>query len=82
MDYVEYRIIQKGGEIRWLEDYGHFTQHDNEGDIFYVFVVDATERKKRQLQEKEEQLQEQLRRLSMIASSALIMNPFFMLIWI
>lgn len=24
LDYVEYRIIQKGGEIRWIEDYGHF----------------------------------------------------------
>ncbi len=77
MDYVEYRIIQKGGEIRWLEDYGHFTQHDNEGDIFYVFVVDATERKKRQLQEKEEQLQEQLRRLSMIAGLSIDYESIF-----
>ena len=24
LDYVEYRIIQKGGGIRWVEDYGHF----------------------------------------------------------
>lgn len=77
MDYVEYRIIQKGDEIRWLEDYGHFTQHDNEGDIFYVFVVDATERKKRQLQEKEEQLQEQLRRLSMIAGLSIDYESIF-----
>jgi len=45
MDYVEYRIIQKGGEIRWLEDYGHFVQSDKMGDIFYVFVVDATEKR-------------------------------------
>lgn len=77
MDYVEYRIIQKGGEVRWLEDYGHFTQHDYNGDIFYVFVVDATERKKRQLQEKEEQLQEQLRRLGMIAGLSIDYESIF-----
>lgn len=23
LDYVEYRIIQKSGKIRWIEDYGH-----------------------------------------------------------
>ena len=37
LDYVEYRIIQKGGEVRWLEDYGHFTQSDDNGDIFLCF---------------------------------------------
>lgn len=47
MDYVEYRIIQKGGEIRWLEDYGHFVHSDQMGDIFYVFVADATEKRER-----------------------------------
>ncbi len=47
MDYVEYRIIQKGGEIRWLEDYGHFVNSDQMGDIFYVFVADATEKRER-----------------------------------
>lgn len=77
MDYVEYRIIQKGGEVRWLEDYGHFTQHDYNGNIFYVFVVDITERKKRQLQEKEEQLQEQLRRLGMIAGLSIDYESIF-----
>ena len=24
LDYVEYRIIRKDGEIRWIEDYGHY----------------------------------------------------------
>ena len=77
LDYVEYRIIQKGGEIRWLEDYGHFTQSDSDGDIFYVFVVDATERKKRQMEEKEEQLQEQLRRLDMIEGLSIDYESIF-----
>lgn len=49
MDYVEYRIIQKGGEIRWLEDYGHFVHSEKMGDIFYVFVADATEKRERWL---------------------------------
>ncbi|MCM1272269.1 MAG: response regulator [Clostridium sp.] len=44
LDYVEYRIIQKDGTIRWLEDYGHFVHTDVYGEIFYVFVEDATER--------------------------------------
>ncbi len=81
LDYVEYRIIQKGGEVRWLEDYGHFTQSDDNGDIFYVFVVDATERKKRQIEEKEEQLQEQLRRLNMIEGLSIDFESIFMPIW-
>lgn len=53
LDYVEYRIIQKGGNILWLEDYGHFIHSKNAGDIFYVFVSDATERKMLHEQEKE-----------------------------
>ncbi|NBJ91069.1 response regulator [bacterium 1xD42-62] len=52
LDYVEYRIIQKGGEIRWIEDYGHFTHSELYGDVFYVFVGDATEKRKRQEEEK------------------------------
>ena len=47
LDYVEYRIIQKGGRIRWLEDYGHFVHNEKIGDIFYVFVGDATEKRER-----------------------------------
>ncbi len=44
LDYVQYRIIQKGGAIRWVEDYGHFIHTKTMGDVFYVFVSDATER--------------------------------------
>ena len=26
MDYVEYRIIRKDGSVRWVEDYGRYTE--------------------------------------------------------
>ena len=52
LDYVEYRIIRKDGAIRWIEDYGHFIQSPSVGDIFYVFLSDATEKKNRHLIEK------------------------------
>ena len=44
LDYVEYRIVRKGGEICWVEDFGHLVHDETEGDIFYVFVSDITER--------------------------------------
>lgn len=44
LDYVEYRIVTKDGAIRWVEDYGHFIKSDSIGDIFYVFITDATEK--------------------------------------
>ena len=52
LDYVEYRIIRKDGEIRWIEDYGHFVHNESVGDIFYVFLSDATEKIERNLTEK------------------------------
>ena len=42
MDYVQYRIIRKDGEIRWVDDYGRFV-HAQVGDIYYVFVRDVTD---------------------------------------
>ncbi len=50
LDYVEYRIVRRDGEIRWIEDYGHFIRSKTVGDIFYVFLGDATEKRSRQLQ--------------------------------
>lgn len=52
LDYVEYRIVTRDGEVRWIEDYGHFTHTDSMGDIFYVFAADATEKKKRKRRER------------------------------
>ena len=51
LDYVEYRIVQKGGGVRWVEDYGHFIHSDSYGDFFYVFASDATEKRKQQTDE-------------------------------
>ena len=56
LDYVEYRIVRKDGQIRWVEDYGHFIHLDSAGDIFYVFITDATE-KREQKRRREQKLQ-------------------------
>ena len=44
LDYVEYRIVRRDGTVRWVEDYGHFVRTQAYGDLFYVFIEDATER--------------------------------------
>ncbi len=43
-DYVEYRIVQKDGGIRWVEDFGHLVHNPDYGDIFFVFVNDITDK--------------------------------------
>lgn len=53
LDYVEYRIIQKDGSVRWVEDYGHFVHTQLYGDVFYVFIDDATERMKTRMKQLE-----------------------------
>lgn len=53
LDYVEYRIIRRDGSIRWVEDYGHFLYTEKYGNIFYVFIEDATERLRDRIQELE-----------------------------
>lgn len=57
LDYVEYRIVRKDGEVRWIEDYGHFVHSDSIGDIFYVFISDATEKRQRMLMEQHSLIQ-------------------------
>lgn len=52
LDYVEYRIIDKNGVVRWVEDYGHFVPRENAADVYYVFISDATEKITRQMSEK------------------------------
>ena len=54
LDYVEYRIRQKDGTTRWIEDYGHFVHSPIYGDIFYLFLEDATERMKKRMSQLEE----------------------------
>ncbi len=44
-DYVEYRIIRKDGSIRWVDDYGHYTETSEYGGIYFVFISDITEKR-------------------------------------
>lgn len=44
LDYVEYRIICRGGEVRWVEDYGHYVESDVYNGLYYVFVSDITDK--------------------------------------
>ena len=46
-DYVEYRIIRRDGAVRWVDDYGHFTETEAYGGIYYVFISDITEKHER-----------------------------------
>lgn len=52
LDYVEYRVVRKDGAVRWLEDHGHFIRSVSLGEIFYVFVADATEKIEQQREER------------------------------
>lgn len=87
LDRAEYRIIREGGEIRWIEDYGHFLHSRTAGDIFYVFAGDVTEKLtyeeqlQNQLQEYDQDLegiqQEQLRRLETIEGLSIDYESIF-----
>lgn len=75
-DYVEYRIHRKDGTIRWIENYGHFIHCEEAGDIFYVFVGDATDKRKQQQAEQERQLEEAKNKANMavIAKNTFLTN--------
>ncbi len=60
LDYVEYRIIQKDGSVRWVQDYGHFLHTEIYGNIFIVFIDDATDRMKERMLQLEK-INEELR---------------------
>ena len=45
LDYVEYRIVRKDGTIRWVDDYGHYTETKAYGGVYYVFISDITEKR-------------------------------------
>ena len=86
LDYVEYRIIRKDGSVRWVEDYGHFAKNDYVGEIFYVFLADATEKRQSQLavlgqknRELEALSQEQTQSLEMIQGLSVDYETIFYL---
>ena len=45
MDHIEYRIVRKDGSIRWVDDYGHYTETRVYGGIYVVFISDITDKK-------------------------------------
>ena len=47
MDYIEYRIITKDGEIRYISDYGHLEEDPDTGEPYFcVFILDVTDKMK------------------------------------
>ncbi len=77
VDYVVYRIIRKDGSIRWVDDYGHFTNMPGYGDVYYVFIEDITEtRLAREEQEKARNLAAALEQAEQanVAKSAFLSN--------
>lgn len=76
LDYVEYRIQCKDGTIRWIENYVHFIRYENVGDFCYVFVGDATDKRKQQREEQERQLEEAKNKanLAVIAKNTFLTN--------
>ena len=44
VDFVEYRITRRDGQIRWIDDYGHFIRYDEQNSMYYVFISDITEK--------------------------------------
>ena len=45
MDFIQYRIIRKDGEVRWVEDWGHLEEGlDPDGKLFYAFIYDITDK--------------------------------------
>ena len=45
LDYVEYRIVRRDGAVRWVDDYGHYANLPEYGDVYYVFISDITEKR-------------------------------------
>ncbi|MBR0410756.1 MAG: response regulator [Eubacterium sp.] len=44
LDYVEYRIIRRDGETRWIDDYGHYVESEVYSGLYYVFISDITDK--------------------------------------
>lgn len=77
LDYVEYRIIQKDGQVRYVEDYGHFVRSPSIGDVFYVFIGDATEKQRRREERKRQNEKEHFVQLEMIEGLSIDYESIF-----
>ena len=47
LDHTTFRIRRRDGEIRWVDDHGHYTEDAEYGGVYYVFISDITEMRKR-----------------------------------
>ena len=56
---AEYRIRRRDGAIRWVEAHGHLVHSETAGDIFYVFLGDATDKWERNLKERADLVSDQ-----------------------
>ncbi|MCR4591329.1 MAG: hypothetical protein K5668_10980 [Lachnospiraceae bacterium] len=45
---MEYRIIRKDGSVCWVDDYGHYTETQAYGGVYYVFISDITKKREHQ----------------------------------
>ena len=48
LDFVEYRIVRRDGAVRWVEDYGRAACFPQQGEAYYVFISDVTQRRREQ----------------------------------
>ena len=48
LDHAEYRIVRRDGSVRWVDDYGHFTNTSTHGGVYTVFISDITEKRVKQ----------------------------------
>lgn len=76
LDFVEYRIRRRDGTVIWVEDYGHFIKNEAVGDIFYVFIGESSDERKRQQTEQKRLLAEALgsANLAIKAKNAFLSN--------
>ena len=44
-DHEEYRIVRRDGEVRFIDDYGHYVESDVYKGLYYVFISDITEKR-------------------------------------
>ena len=79
-DYVKYRIIRRDGTVRWVDDYGHFSQLPGYGNVYYVFIGDITEKYLAQEEDNRRSnvytaMLEQLNAMSKTSLTAMLLRP-------
>lgn len=79
IDYVEYRIKTKNGNVKYVKDYGRYVKTKNYGDIFYVFLNDITLEERAKAEAEAELVRKiELQRTADLASNANRAKNIFM----